>query len=379
MPVSFLTSAQQESYGRYAAPPSPDELARFFHLSEDDQALTLSRRGDHNRLGFALQLTTVRFLGTFLENSMTVPSEIVQTLSRQLGITKSEAIGEYRQGRWRRQHAAEIRERFGYRDFSDPAAGFRLARWLCALCWTGTERPSVLFDRAMAWLLTHKVLLPGLSVLERFIARLRGRMENRLWRSLGRGTTAEQRARLEGLLTVPEGSRASGLERLRLSPISVSGPALVRALERLQDVRGLEIRLPATVHVAPTRLASLARFASAAKVTSIIRLAPARRLARAVFHGKRGELRQRYREGQEDQLGALGLVLNVIVLWNTIYIEAALEQLRQGAQPVHEEDVARLSPLIYDHINLLGRYSFAIPEAVIRGELRPLHNPADDA
>ena len=150
MPVSFLTSAQRESYGRYAAPPSPDELARFFHLSEDDQALTLSRRGDHNQLGFALQLTTVRFLGTFLENSMTVPSEIVQTLSRQLGITKSEAIGEYRQGRWRRQHATEIRAQFGYRDFSDPAAGFRLARWLCALCWTGTERPSVLFDRAMA-------------------------------------------------------------------------------------------------------------------------------------------------------------------------------------------------------------------------------------
>ncbi len=42
-------------------------------------------------------------------------------------------------------------------------------------------------------------------------------------------------------------------------------------------------------------------------------------LARIVFHGKRGELRQRYREGQEDQLGALGLVVNVPVLWNTIY------------------------------------------------------------
>ena len=174
MPVSFLTSAQRESYGRYAAPLSPDELARFFHLSEDDQALILNRRGDHNRLGFALQLTTVRFLGTFLEDSIAVPSEVVQTLSRQLGISKSEAIGEYRQGRWRRQHATEIRTQFGYSDFSDPAAGFRLARWLCALCWTGTERPSVLFDRATAWLLTHKVLLPGVSVLERFIARLRG-------------------------------------------------------------------------------------------------------------------------------------------------------------------------------------------------------------
>ena len=47
-------------------------------------------------------------------------------------------------------------------------------------------------------------------------------------------------------------------------------------------------------------------------------------LARDVFHGKRGELRQRYREGQEDQLGALGLVVNIIVLWNTIYMDAVL-------------------------------------------------------
>ncbi len=52
------------------------------------------------------------------------------------------------------------------------------------------------------------------------------------------------------------------------------------------------------------------------------------KLARTVFHGKLGELRQRYREGQENQLGALGLIINVIVLWNTIYINATLEQLR---------------------------------------------------
>jgi hypothetical protein len=101
------------------------------------------------------------------------------------------------------------------------------------------------------------------------------------------------------------------------------------------------------------------------------------KLARAVFHGKRGELRQRYREGQEDQLGALGLVVNIIVLWNTLYIDAAVEQLRAEGFPVRAEDVARLSPLIHDHINLLGRYAFSVPDAVQRGELRPLRNPAD--
>jgi TnpA family transposase len=101
------------------------------------------------------------------------------------------------------------------------------------------------------------------------------------------------------------------------------------------------------------------------------------RLARAVFHGRRGELRQRYREGQEDQLDALGLVVNIIVLWNTLYIDAALGQLRREGHPVKDEDVARLSPLVFEHINLLGRYTFSMPESVQRGELRPLRTSGD--
>jgi hypothetical protein len=74
-----------------------------------------------------------------------------------------------------------------------------------------------------------------------------------------------------------------------------------------------------------------------------------RQLARVVFHGKRGELRQRYREGQEDQLGALGLVVNAIVLWNTIYMNAALDQLRAEGFDVRDEDRVRLSPLLRPH------------------------------
>ncbi len=77
-----------------------------------------------------------------------------------------------------------------------------------------------------------------------------------------------------------------------------------------------------------------------------------------------------------DQLGALGLVVNVLVLWNTRYLGVALEQLRAEGAAVNPEDVARLSPLGYDHINLLGRYTFALAEPLARGALRPLHDPA---
>lgn len=101
-------------------------------------------------------------------------------------------------------------------------------------------------------------------------------------------------------------------------------------------------------------------------------------LAREVFHGKRGELFQRYREGQEDQLSALGLVVNMIVLWNTLYMDAILTQLRSEGYQVRPEDEARLSPFGHEHINMLGRYSFSIPEAVARGELRPLNGSREE-
>jgi TnpA family transposase len=100
-------------------------------------------------------------------------------------------------------------------------------------------------------------------------------------------------------------------------------------------------------------------------------------LARAVFHGRRGELRQAYREGQEGQLGALGLVVNAIVLWNTRYMEVALRQRHAEGYVLREEDIERLSPFGQRHINLLGRYYFGLPEAVQRGEPRPLRDPRD--
>ena len=147
-----------------------------------DHTQIVEKRGDANRLGFALQLTTVRFVGTFLDDPTAVPPAVLATMSRQLGIDTTTDLTGYRDGKWRFAHAAQIRTEHGYRDLADRAAGFGLTRWLYAQCWTGTERPSALFDRATTWMLAHKVLLPGATTLERFVAKLRHRVDVRVWR-----------------------------------------------------------------------------------------------------------------------------------------------------------------------------------------------------
>ena len=71
-------------YGRFGS-LSRVELERFFHLDDEDRRLIGARRRDHNRLGFALQVVTVRNLGMFLADPLDVPPDLVGYLAEQLG------------------------------------------------------------------------------------------------------------------------------------------------------------------------------------------------------------------------------------------------------------------------------------------------------
>ena len=147
MPVSFLTVEQERRYGRFNGAPTLEQLDRYFHLDDADLAMIGRRRWDHMRLGFAVQLGTVRFLGAFLADPTEVPAEVATTLAQRIGIADPGCLVRYRDRKARWQHASEIRQAYGYREFADPGAQWRLLRWLYALCWTGTDRPSVLFDK----------------------------------------------------------------------------------------------------------------------------------------------------------------------------------------------------------------------------------------
>jgi len=227
MPVEFLSDEQVAAFGRFDGEPSRSELERFFFLDHADLDLIAKRRGSHNQLGFGLQLGTVRFLGTFLPDPLEVPWPVVDYLAAQLGIEDPSVVKRYTERLpTQHEHAREIRDLYGFRDFSDPSAAAGLREFVAGRAWTHTEGELALFTQAVAWLRRHRVLLPGASVLARLVASVREEAADRMYRTLteaAAGADPEMPGRLLGLLRVVDGQRFSELERLRRSPTRTSG------------------------------------------------------------------------------------------------------------------------------------------------------------
>ncbi|MBB2469540.1 Tn3 family transposase, partial [Escherichia coli] len=238
------------------------------------------RRGRHNRLGIALQLTTARFLGTFLPDLMQIPPGVQFYVARQLNIRYPEIISRYAQRentRW--EHHGLIRQHYSYHDFGDFPWSFRLKRLLYTRAWLSNERPGLMFDFATAWLLQNKVLLPAASTLTRVIGEIRERATRRLWRKLAALPNRWQAAQLAGLLEIPEGQRLSVMEHLKRGPVTISGPAFTEALERYTRLRSLEFSCLNFTGLPAIQLRNLARYAGMASVKYISRMPEERRLA----------------------------------------------------------------------------------------------------
>ena len=98
-------------------------------------------------------------------------------------------------------------------------------------------------------------------------------------------------------------------------------------------------------------------------------------LARAVFLNRLGEIRDRSFENQRYRASGLNLVVAAIILWNTVYLERAVQALRDSGKNIDERLLPHLSPLSWEHINLTGDYIWRQNKQVEQGKFRPLRMP----
>lgn len=145
MPVEFLTDDEAAAYGRFTGPPAQADLERVFFLDDEDRALIGQRRGEHMRLGFALQLVTVRWLGAFLEDPLDVPGAVLEFVAGQLGVEDSSQVKRYAERRETPfDHQRDIRRAYGWKDFTDVDGEF--TAWVAARSWTSGDGPKAIFS-----------------------------------------------------------------------------------------------------------------------------------------------------------------------------------------------------------------------------------------
>jgi TnpA family transposase len=101
-------------------------------------------------------------------------------------------------------------------------------------------------------------------------------------------------------------------------------------------------------------------------------------LRRAVFFNRLGEIRDRSYENQRYRASGLNLVVAAIILWNTIYLQRAVDHLRSRGIEPKPEDLVHLSPLGWEHINLTGDYHWEADQTIGPDHFRPLRTRSAD-
>jgi hypothetical protein len=280
MPVDFLTDEQRAKYGNFNGEPTVEELAVYFFLDDTDKKIIYNHRGHHNRLGFAIQLGTVRFLGTLLPDLTLIPANVISYISQQLGIDKSN-LNKYCSSVSRWDHNNEIRQIYGYHDFSEQPHHWEFVRWLYNHAWLTSERPGILFERAVARCRKQKILLPGVTVIERLISQIRERANSRLWRKLSSFPDNNQRKALENLLVIDKKHKTS-LEFLRQPSTHESPTGFLKAIERYKSIYAIGAHQWNTLHLPVGKIRSLSRYASTCRTQAIERMSCERRMATLV-------------------------------------------------------------------------------------------------
>ena len=278
MPVEFLSDVVAARYGRFDGSPTSVDLEKIFFLDDEDKRLVRCHRGSWSRLGFALQLVTVRYLGCFLGDPLAVPSEVVDVVAGQLGIADPSCVKRYTEReKTRLDHVWEIQQIVGLRDFASYEA--ELTAKLDAHAWNTGDGPTAMFHDGVRWLRENDVLLPGITTLTRLVARARDRATQRLYTTLAEIPTKEQRLLLDELLDVEHDGRVSRWERWRTGPVKASAPGMSAVLALVAEVAGSGLCGLDVSAVPQRRLDELARYGMAARAGQLKKHPSARRHA----------------------------------------------------------------------------------------------------
>jgi hypothetical protein len=252
---TVFTAAERE--GLLAFPCDVERRVQHYTLSDADLVVIGQRRGQSNRLGFAVQLCALRFPGRAVAADEIPDPGLLSAVCEQLGID-ADCWAEYgAREQTRTEHLAELHALLGVRTFR--IGDYR--RWVGRLAELAerTDRGIVLGEALVEGLRTEGVILPSIEVVERICAEAVTRGTRRVHQQLAAALPDSCRTGLDRLLEIRDGGSESWLAWTRQSPGGPKVSHILAHMERLRVLRRADVPPQVATVVHQNRLVKLAR------------------------------------------------------------------------------------------------------------------------
>jgi hypothetical protein len=234
MPVNILNDVDKERFNLFPKYIQEEDVSKFFTLSESDKKEIKKQRGNHNKLGFALQICTLRFLG-FSPNLNMAPRELIIYVAKQLEIDPHLLKDYGKRVPTRTVHLQQVQIYLGFRK-PDSKYLKDTTEWLVKRA-LEHDKPTLLLQFICEKLFKDKIVRPGITRLERMVANAQNKATKKIYSQLNSLLTHNVRKFLDDLLIPRPLTGHTRLTWLRNRATSNSAREILRTIEKLDFLK----------------------------------------------------------------------------------------------------------------------------------------------
>lgn len=239
MKKQFLTDSQKDSLNKFPKNIIYEDMIKYFTLLDTELELLPKTSSNYNRLGYAIQLCALKYLGFFPISLDSLPSLVLNYVSEQLNVNPQLLKYYGKREQTKTNHSLLIASHLGFTKFNATVEK-KLSSLLLEKA-LEHNKPGLLFEFACEKLLEDKVIRPGITTLEKLVSSVRQKSYDEIYKRLSQVLTNQSRGVIQNILQEDKSINKSRLSWLRYNPITNSPKSINMLMEKLHWLSEREI------------------------------------------------------------------------------------------------------------------------------------------
>ncbi|NOH35985.1 Tn3 family transposase, partial [Vibrio chagasii] len=234
---TILTERQRQDL--LELPKDEPTLLQYYILSDEDILRVNEKRKAANKLGYALQLCAFRYPGRLLQKKELIPQETLRFIAQQLGLDQNTLVEYGFRAETRYEHSSSLQRSYGFRPFQDSDEK-SFIKWLTETA-IETRSNAELAELFVKQCRKYKIILPGITVIERLCADARVAGERTIVAQITERLDGKMQKSLHGLLKNTVDGRLTIYGWLKRFEAGHNSADANRLLDKLECLKKLNI------------------------------------------------------------------------------------------------------------------------------------------